>query len=178
MGDFSKDCFCAEWKDSIFKNYAKMNTSGAKVLRVQPAFKVKLQNTPNYYKLYTCTVANGSSQIQGIDFDVSYSPTSAFDNIRMVIAIAAAENMIIYSLDVSNAFQTNIKEKPYERVYISILPFYLEYFFGKWPNHPLLRTPVNELCLQGLKSIQGTKPEGHKWNIMLSCILVNDLKMI
>eukprot|EP00957_Ditylum_brightwellii_P205449 15343941-Ditylum_brightwellii.AAC.1 len=78
----------------------------------------------------------------------------------MIIAIAAAENMIIYGLDVSNAFQTNIEEKPYERVYISIPPLYLEYVFGKWPNHPLLGTPANELCLQGLKSIQGTKPAG------------------
>eukprot|EP00957_Ditylum_brightwellii_P098512 7504608-Ditylum_brightwellii.AAC.1 len=47
MGDFSKDPFHAEWKDSIFKNYDKINTSctfsvpcshtdippGAKVLR-------------------------------------------------------------------------------------------------------------------------------------------------
>eukprot|EP00957_Ditylum_brightwellii_P091340 6954428-Ditylum_brightwellii.AAC.1 len=123
-------------------------------------------------------VANGSPQIQGIDFDMSYSPTNAFDNIRMIIAIAAAENMIIYSLGVSNTFQTNIEEKLYERVCISIPLFYLDYFFGKWPDYPLLGTPANELCLQGLKSIQGTKPTGHKWSILLSCILVNDLKII
>eukprot|EP00957_Ditylum_brightwellii_P100707 7674766-Ditylum_brightwellii.AAC.1 len=34
---------------------------------------------------------------------------------RMIIAIAVAEKMIIYGLDMSNAFQTNIEEKPYER---------------------------------------------------------------
>eukprot|EP00957_Ditylum_brightwellii_P091178 6942039-Ditylum_brightwellii.AAC.1 len=53
VGDFSKDPFCAEWKDSIFKNYDKMNTSGtfsapccctdipsgAKVFCAQPVFK-------------------------------------------------------------------------------------------------------------------------------------------
>eukprot|EP00957_Ditylum_brightwellii_P178210 13573914-Ditylum_brightwellii.AAC.1 len=99
MGDFSKDPFRTEWKDSIFKNHDKMNTSGAKILHTQPVFKVKLQNIPNCYELYTGTVANGLSQIQGIDFNVSYSPTSAFDNIRMIVAIAAAENMIIYGLD-------------------------------------------------------------------------------
>eukprot|EP00957_Ditylum_brightwellii_P192449 14651818-Ditylum_brightwellii.AAC.1 len=83
---------------------------GAKVLCAQPAFK-----------------------IQDIDFDVSYSPTSAFDNIRMIIAIAAAESMIIYGLDMSNAFQTNIEEKPYERVYDSIPLFYLEYLLESGP---------------------------------------------
>eukprot|EP00957_Ditylum_brightwellii_P056377 4273620-Ditylum_brightwellii.AAC.1 len=57
----------------------------------------------------------------------------------MIIATAAAESMIIYGLDVPNAFQTNVEEKPYER---------------------------------------GTKLAGRKWNILLSCILVNDLKMI
>eukprot|EP00957_Ditylum_brightwellii_P021648 1632567-Ditylum_brightwellii.AAC.1 len=96
----------------------------------------------------------------------------------MIIAIAAAENMIIYGLDVSNTFQTNIEEKTYERVYISIPLFYLEYFFRKWTDYPLLRRPANELYIQVLKSIQGTKPAGHKWNILLSCTLVNDLKMI
>eukprot|EP00957_Ditylum_brightwellii_P065281 4951263-Ditylum_brightwellii.AAC.1 len=88
-----------------------MNTSGAKVLCAQTAFK-----------------------IQGIDFDMSCSATSAFDNIRMITAITAAENMIIYGFDVPNTFQTNIEEKPYERVYISIPPFYLEYFLASGPT--------------------------------------------
>eukprot|EP00957_Ditylum_brightwellii_P011877 894911-Ditylum_brightwellii.AAC.1 len=129
MGDFSKDPFCAEWKDSIFKKDEKMNTSdtfsascqhtdipsGAKVLYTQPVFKVKLQNIPNYYKFYTCMVAISLAQIQGIDFDMYYLSTSAFDNFRMIIVIAATKNMIIYGLDVSNVFQTNIEEKPYDR---------------------------------------------------------------
>eukprot|EP00957_Ditylum_brightwellii_P172179 13107400-Ditylum_brightwellii.AAC.1 len=133
-------------EELYFQNHDKMNTygtfcapcqrtdipSGAKVLRAQLAFKVTLQNAPNYYELYTRMVVNGSSQIKGIDFDVPFSPTSAFDNIKMIIAIAAAENIIIYSLDMLNIFQTNIKEKPYER----------------WPDHPLLGTPANELCIQ------------------------------
>ena len=37
--------------------------------------------------------------------------------------------MFVFPLDVSNALQTNIESNPSERVYISIPPFYLEYFF-------------------------------------------------
>eukprot|EP00957_Ditylum_brightwellii_P126181 9620302-Ditylum_brightwellii.AAC.1 len=70
----------------------------------------------------------------------------------MIIAIAAAENIIIYGIDVSSTFQTYIEEKLYERVYISTPLFYLKYV-GKWPNHPLRGTPANELCIQGLKSM-------------------------
>eukprot|EP00957_Ditylum_brightwellii_P140583 10710319-Ditylum_brightwellii.AAC.1 len=78
----------------------------------------------------------------------------------MIITIAAAERMIIYDLDMSNAFQTNIEEKPYEREYIFQYLNSTLNIFGKWPDHPLLGTPTNELCIRGLKSIQGTKPAG------------------
>eukprot|EP00957_Ditylum_brightwellii_P070800 5380658-Ditylum_brightwellii.AAC.1 len=83
-----------------------MNTSGTfsvpflrkdlpptnKILKAQPAFKVKLQEKANKYDLYTRTTANGSSQVQ-----------------------AAAEAMLVIPLDVSNTFQTTIESNPSER---------------------------------------------------------------
>eukprot|EP00957_Ditylum_brightwellii_P175670 13375753-Ditylum_brightwellii.AAC.1 len=62
--------------------------SNIKILKAQPAFKVKLQEEDNKYELYTQTTANGSTQVQ---------------------AIAAAEGMLTFPLDVSNAFQANIE---------------------------------------------------------------------
>ena len=57
MGNFAKSTHKSEWKESMFENYEKMNTSGTfsapflrkdlpstiKILKAQPAFKVKLQ---------------------------------------------------------------------------------------------------------------------------------------
>eukprot|EP00957_Ditylum_brightwellii_P083437 6342211-Ditylum_brightwellii.AAC.1 len=65
--------------------------------------------------------------------------------------------MLLFSLDVSNAFQTNIEFNPSERVHISMPPFYLEHFFTKWPGHPLKGTPADKLCIQALCSMQGPK---------------------
>eukprot|EP00957_Ditylum_brightwellii_P083324 6335228-Ditylum_brightwellii.AAC.1 len=43
--------------------------SDTKILRTQPAFKVKLQEEANMYALHTCTAANSASQIEGIPAD-------------------------------------------------------------------------------------------------------------
>eukprot|EP00957_Ditylum_brightwellii_P002911 222849-Ditylum_brightwellii.AAC.1 len=106
-----------------------MNTSGTfsapflrkdlppttKILKAQSAFKVKLQEESNKYELYTRTTTNRSTQGQGIDFDASFAPTSFVENIQFLLAIAAAEAMLLYPLDFSNAFQINIESNPSER---------------------------------------------------------------
>eukprot|EP00957_Ditylum_brightwellii_P084796 6447466-Ditylum_brightwellii.AAC.1 len=70
--------------------------------------------------------------------------------------------MLIFPLDVSNAFQTNIGSNPSKIVHISIPPFYLEYFFAKCPDHPLKGTPADKACIQALRSMQGSKDENRK----------------
>eukprot|EP00957_Ditylum_brightwellii_P166245 12656281-Ditylum_brightwellii.AAC.1 len=62
--------------------------------------------------------------------------------------------MLLFPLDVSNAFQTNIESIQAERVHISIPLFYLEFFFAKWLDHPLKGTPADKLCIQALRSMQ------------------------
>eukprot|EP00957_Ditylum_brightwellii_P209897 15363776-Ditylum_brightwellii.AAC.2 len=66
-GEFAKSSHKVHRKESIFKNYNKMDTPGTftspmirsdlppitKVLCTQPVFKVKLQEEANMYKLYT-----------------------------------------------------------------------------------------------------------------------------
>eukprot|EP00957_Ditylum_brightwellii_P138364 10546373-Ditylum_brightwellii.AAC.1 len=62
-----------------------------KILNAQHAFKVKLQEEAKKYYLYTRTIANESTQVQGVDFDASFAPTSFFESIQLLLAIAAAE---------------------------------------------------------------------------------------
>eukprot|EP00957_Ditylum_brightwellii_P191797 14601051-Ditylum_brightwellii.AAC.1 len=65
--------------------------------------------------------------------------------------------MLAFPLDVSNAFQINIEPNPSERVHISVPPFYVEYFFTKWPDRPLKGTPADKLYIQALRFMQGSK---------------------
>eukprot|EP00957_Ditylum_brightwellii_P180605 13756954-Ditylum_brightwellii.AAC.1 len=136
-----------------------------KILMTQHAFKVKLQEEQNMDELYVCTADNGSKQVEGIDFDSSYAPTSFFENTRCILAIAADEGMDIYTLYFSNDFQTNIEDKVSDRILITIPPFYLEWYFHLFPaDYPLNDcTPADQLCLQNFRTFQGTKDAGRNW---------------
>eukprot|EP00957_Ditylum_brightwellii_P212302 15367174-Ditylum_brightwellii.AAC.2 len=158
MGKFAKTTHKAEWKELMFENYEEMDNSGtltapllrsdlppdAKILFSQPAFKVKLQEEANMYKLYTHMAATGASQIEGIGFEASYPPTS-----------------------------TNIEEQIKDRIWLSIPPFYLEWFFARYPYYPLNGIPADQLCLQNIQAFQGTKDASRKWYRLLDCIFEN-----
>eukprot|EP00957_Ditylum_brightwellii_P207717 15354239-Ditylum_brightwellii.AAC.1 len=71
-----------------------------------------------------------------------------------------------------------MESNPSGRVYISIPPFYLEYFFTKWPDHPLKGTPADKLCIQALRSMQGLKDAGRKLYLLLKGMCINELGRI
>ena len=52
---------------------------------------------------------------EGIDFFISYAPVADITSIHILLAIAAANNnMVIYIIDITNAFQNNIITNPNE----------------------------------------------------------------
>jgi len=54
------------------------------------------------------------------------------------------------------------------------LPFlYQQWFRRKWPQHPTNQVPSNQLALQTLKSIQGTKDAGRDWFKLVDKFLQN-----
>eukprot|EP00957_Ditylum_brightwellii_P018259 1375504-Ditylum_brightwellii.AAC.1 len=66
--------------------------------------------------------------------------------------------MGIYTLDVSNAFQTNIEDNAFDRIFITIPPYYLKRYFHLFSDHPLNDgTPADKLFLQNFRTFQGTK---------------------
>ena len=94
----------------------------------------------------------------GLDLTVSYAPVSDICSLRIIIAIASAEGLILFVLDISSAFQNTILPNPAEIVYIS-LPYIYSYWYKiKCPKHQLASRNRKELCIQAIKSIQGTKP--------------------
>jgi Reverse transcriptase (RNA-dependent DNA polymerase) len=49
-------------------------------------------------------VSGGDAQVHDLHFDQSYAPIADFTVVRIILSIAARENRIVHSLDVSNAF--------------------------------------------------------------------------
>lgn len=54
------------------------------------------------YKARLC--ARGFTQVKGIDYQETYSPTTRYDSIRIILSIAAKYNYIIEQFDVKTAF--------------------------------------------------------------------------
>jgi hypothetical protein len=107
----------------------------------------------------------------------SYSPVASIDSLRLLLNLAASENLLISILDISNAFQNSIVFDATERVYLSLPPLYLEWFPQQWPDYNLPFLNIKELILQCLKCIQGTKDAGQCWyKLLMGCLL--GLKMV
>ena len=62
----------------------------------------------NQYDIYSRTCAYGSSILEGVDFNVSYSPVAGICSLHIIISIASSGGLIIFVLDISNAFQNTI----------------------------------------------------------------------
>jgi hypothetical protein len=190
IGQLQHNPFYADWKSSLFQNYDKMQTAGTwsapllrtsvppnkAILRNRVTFKVKDTDQTNTYDLYSRTCADGSPMKENIDYFNSYSPVGSIDSIRLLLAIAASRKLRLNVLDISNAFQTSVVFDPDERTYITLPPFYLEWFHHNWPDYKLPSLLSKDLVIQCLHSIQGTKDSGNRWYHLLKSKL-QDLGM-
>ena len=114
--------------------------------------------------------------IEGVWFAVSYAPVSGISYLCIIIAIASAEGISIFVLDISNTFQNTILPNPVEIVYLRSPYIYLDWYKRR-PKHPLASRNQKELCIQAIKSILGTKPAEIFWYDLLKPIFVT-VKMI
>ena len=94
-----------------------------------------------------------------------YSLLTHADSFRINIAIVFMHRLTARILDVSNAFQ-NTNVPIHERVCVSPLPYYLEWFEISYPNIPL-NQDYGPFFLQCMNGIKRTNPAGRKWNKLL-----------
>ena len=98
------------------------------IIRPRIYFRVKTTEIDNQYDLYSRTCENVSSIIEGVEFNVSYSPVACTSSLHIMIAIDSKEGLIIFVLDISNAFHSTILTNPAERVYLSLPHIYLDWY--------------------------------------------------
>jgi hypothetical protein len=75
---------------------------GAKAIQSKWIFKVKVDNNNNI-KYKVRLVAQGQTQIYGIDFDETYSPVARLETTRAFFALATQYDWIIHQMDVDTA---------------------------------------------------------------------------
>jgi hypothetical protein len=72
---------------------------GHKAVKSKWAFK---QKTDGHYRARL--VAKGFTQIEGVDFDKTFSPVTHFESLQLVLALAMLEDWEIHQMDVKSAF--------------------------------------------------------------------------
>jgi len=86
----------------------------ANIITPKWVFKYKLYANGNIVKRKARLVARGFTQIYGIDFTATFSPTLRQDSLRIVTAIAAQNKYNIYQIDVKAAYlNANLEENIY-----------------------------------------------------------------
>ena len=99
-------------------------------------------------------VAKGYSQCPGFDFKETFAPTVRYSTIRIVLALAALEDLELHSVDISHAYLNGTLE---EEIYMT----QPEGFEVGGPDH---------VC-KLVKSLYGLKQAGRVWNKTLHSAL-------
>ncbi|GJW59132.1 retrovirus-related pol polyprotein from transposon TNT 1-94 [Tanacetum coccineum] len=120
-------------------------------------FKIKLDEYGDVLKNKARLVAKGYRQEAGIDFEESFAPVARLEAIRLFIAHAASQNMVIYQMDVKTAF---LNGELNEVVYVSQPEGFVN------PDHP---SHVYRLK----KALYGLKQAPRAWYDKLSMFLLN-----
>jgi len=67
-------------------------------------FKVKHNQDGFIEHFKACLVAKGYSQCPGLDYNESFSPTFRLATLRIIMALAAVEDLELHSVDITSAF--------------------------------------------------------------------------
>ena len=123
---------------------------------------------------YHC--ANGSSRIQGVDFDQFYGPVTHTHYFRINIAIMDMNRLIARVFDVSNAFHnTNVPIN--ERVCV-IIPIYYLYWLERYYPNVTSNQDDGLLCLWCRNGKQITKLYGWQKKFLEALVTILKYKII
>lgn len=187
--DFDMSCLCENtdvWEEAVeneirahLKNETWVlvdKTENKKPIGCKIILKEKYKSDGTLERRKARLVAKGFTQKYGIDFSETYAPVAKLSSIRLLLAVAAEQNLILNQLDVTTAFLNGEIE---EEVYMEIpenLRKHLQNIVVKESSKEDkeifdkaskmledLRKPKNEkVCLLN-KAIYGLKQAGRQW---------------
>jgi len=147
-----------DWDKAIHEELAVLKESGTWILVDAPSganivgskwvFRVKKDADGNILRKKARLVAQGFSQVPGVDYFDTYAPVARLASIRTVLALAARQNMELHQIDIKGAY-LNGELTPDEVIYMRQPPEYAS------RDHP------NRVCrLQ--KTIYGLRQSGRR----------------
>ena len=128
---------------------------GKKVVKSKWVLRVKTNEKGGVEKYKARVVAKGFSQVEGVDYDQTFSPTVRFESIRQLVALGASKGLQMHQMDVTTAFLY----APLE-----------EEVFMEQPEGTVL--PGDEGKVMWLrKCLYGLKQAPRQWNILIDGVL-------
>jgi len=118
---------------------------GRKVVGSKWVFRIKRGPDGEIQKYKARVVAQGFTQIEGIDYDETFAPVAKFASLRVILALAAEHNLEVQQMDVKSAYLNgNLQEE----------------IFMEAP--PGFEVPEG-MVLRLVKAVYGTKQGGRVW---------------
>ena len=84
---------------------------GVNVIGTKWIFKNKSDEHGTVIKNKSRLVAQGYTQVEGVDFDETFAPVARLESIRILLAIASHLNFKLYEMDVKSAFLNGMLQK-------------------------------------------------------------------
>ena len=160
-----------EWERAIQEELAMLRAAGTWVLEEPPAganivgskwvFKIKKDSAGNVIRRKARLVAQGFSQVPGVDYFDTFAPVAKLASIRTVLAIAAQSDMEMEQIDIKGAYLNGELEDG-EVIYM---------------QHPPGYQPMGAegKVLRLRKTLYGLKQSGRRWYQKLTWIFVDQL---
>nr|GEW09257.1 ribonuclease H-like domain-containing protein [Tanacetum cinerariifolium] len=102
------------WRNAMFDEYNALiknktwtsvpRPEGANIVRCMWLFRHKFLADGTLSRYKARLVANGSTQVKGVDVDETFSPVVKSGTIRIVLSLAISRHWLVHQLDVKNAF--------------------------------------------------------------------------
>lgn len=120
----------------------------------------KIKRSQSEIKLKSRLVAQGFNQVFGVNYFDTYAPVVKSSSIRVLMAIAVKNNLIVHQIDIKNAYVNSDLD---------------EVIYMEQPEGFVVKNK-NEFVLKLNKSLYGLKQSGNQWNKCINEVLVDKLK--
>jgi hypothetical protein len=140
--------------------YARKPTT-ANLVGCKWIFKIKHDKDGKISKFKARLVAQGFTQVYGIDYAETYAPVARYSSIRLIIALAAHYDWELHQMDVKTAYLNGELDVP---------------IYMRAPEGLALidqACPADSVCLL-IKSLYGLKQSGRRWHANINHSLLSN----